>query len=85
MSRTRGKVQVALQPLHGADRVARIFASIAKKGALEGIVPVLVEVNRQPALINYVKGRVQNAVVFDVVEDRIRTIYIVANPENWRL
>jgi RNA polymerase sigma-70 factor (ECF subfamily) len=76
-----GKVQAALNPVHGARNVAKFFAGIAKKGVLDGIVPVFVELNRQPALINYVDGLVRNAIVFDIAEGRIRGIYSVANPE----
>jgi RNA polymerase sigma-70 factor, ECF subfamily len=76
-----GKVQAALKPVRGATNVAKFFVGIAKKGALDGIVPVFVELNRQPALINYVDGLVRNAVVFDMAEGRIRGIYSVANPE----
>ena len=76
-----GKVQAALNPIHGATNVAKFFVGIAKKGALDGIVPVFIELNRQPALINYVDGRVSNAVVFDIGEGRVRGIYLVANPD----
>jgi RNA polymerase sigma-70 factor (ECF subfamily) len=76
-----GKVQAALKPIHGATKVAKFFVGLARKGALDGIVPVFAELNRQPALINYVDGLVRNAVVFDIAEGRIRGIYSVANPE----
>jgi hypothetical protein len=38
-------------------------------------------VNQRPAIINRVAGRVQSVLAFEIVDDRIRAIFIVANPD----
>jgi RNA polymerase sigma-70 factor (ECF subfamily) len=76
-----GKVQAALNPLYGASNIAKFFAGIARKGALAGIHPVYAEINRQPALLHYVEDEVRNAVVFDIVDGRIRNMFIISNPD----
>jgi RNA polymerase sigma-70 factor, ECF subfamily len=76
-----GKAPSAVNPLHGSATIAKFFLGIAKKRALEGITSRIAEINRQPALVNYRDGKVQSAAVFDIAEDRIGAIYIVANPE----
>lgn len=78
-----GKVKSALNPLHGADKVARFFAGIVSKGALEGIQAEWTEINGQPGVIGRLSetGEPVNTMAFDIEDGRIRTIYIVSNPD----
>ncbi len=76
-----GKVAAALQPIRGAERAARFML-----GALRKFVPVdhivrPAEINGQPGLISYLRGKPRTALAFDIVGDRIQTIYIIANPD----
>jgi RNA polymerase sigma-70 factor (ECF subfamily) len=76
-----GKVSAALRPVRGARNIAKFFAGIARKRALEGLSSIYAQINRQPALVSYRDGSLQSALVFDLEGDRIRALYIVANPE----
>jgi RNA polymerase sigma-70 factor (ECF subfamily) len=76
-----GKAVAAMRPVFGADRVARFVV-----GALRKLVPAervsrLAEINGQPGIITYAGGRPLSAMILDVIEGRIRSIYIVSNPE----
>jgi RNA polymerase sigma-70 factor (ECF subfamily) len=76
-----GKAPAALKPILGATKVARFIG-----GALRKFVPATrdletAEINSQPGIVTYVGRRPISAVILDVVDDRIQTIYIVANPE----
>ncbi|WP_327044777.1 RNA polymerase sigma factor SigJ [Microbispora sp. NBC_01189] len=80
-----GLVDALLLPLEGAEEVARYAAVlIAKAGGL-----TLLErtVNGQPGLIGQWEGVTEVVMAFDVVDDRIRHIWAVRNPEKlhpWR-
>jgi RNA polymerase sigma-70 factor (ECF subfamily) len=76
-----GKAVAARRPVRGAGRVARFVV-----GALRKLVPAdrasrLAEINGQPGIITYADGRPLSAVILDVIDGRIRSIYIVSNPE----
>jgi RNA polymerase sigma-70 factor, ECF subfamily len=77
-----GKVQgAALKPVHGAKPVARFVL-----GVMERLVPVETivrptEINGQPGFIAYVSGRPLSALIFDIREGRIHTIYAIGNPD----
>lgn len=75
-----GKVPAAQRPIHGADAAAKFLIGIAKKGGA-GVTPVFAEVNRQPAVLNFRDGSIQSTVIFDISENKIRTVYIVVNPD----
>ncbi|MFL5576069.1 MAG: RNA polymerase sigma-70 factor [Gemmatimonadaceae bacterium] len=77
-----GKVRgAALNPIRGADAVTRFVA-----GVLRRFVPVerslrAAQINAQPGFIVYVSGRALAAMIFDIRDGRIQTIYAVGNPE----
>jgi RNA polymerase sigma-70 factor (ECF subfamily) len=75
-----GKVSSAIFPLHGPDKVARLFIGITKKA------PPSMEMrfglaNNHPALFAYVDGRVVTVVLLDIVNGRIQHIYAINNPD----
>ena len=79
-----GKAAAALNPIHGADHVARfIFGALRKFVPADHVVRPA-ELNGQPGLISYWRGKPRTALAFDVVGDRIQTIYIIANPDKLR-
>jgi RNA polymerase sigma-70 factor, ECF subfamily len=79
-----GKTRAALNPIHGADKVARFFSRILRK-APAGFVVRRASINGRPGLIGYFEdGRPQSVATFDVAEGSIRAIRLVVNPEKLR-
>ncbi len=76
-----GKVRgAALNPVRGAESVARLFLGIMKK-APAGIVPELTEVNGWPALVLWLDGAVFDVMSFETDGEHIHAIRSVLNPE----
>jgi RNA polymerase sigma-70 factor, ECF subfamily len=77
-----GKRIAALNPIHGADKIARFFAGIVGK------TPELDAWRTKPARINGLPGflyaepdgALQTA-AFDIRDGRIAAVYVVLNPE----
>jgi RNA polymerase sigma-70 factor, ECF subfamily len=79
-----GKTRAALNPIHGADKVARFFSGKLLK-APPGFVVRRASINGRPGLIGYFEdGRPQSVATFDVAEVSIWTIRLVDNPEKLR-
>jgi RNA polymerase sigma-70 factor (ECF subfamily) len=76
-----GKVPAALNVIEGADHVARFAIGVTRKGLPEGSITRSATINGLPGLISYVPGGSVLTVAFDIVDDRIRGIYGVSNPE----
>jgi RNA polymerase sigma-70 factor (ECF subfamily) len=76
-----GKATAALRPILGADRVVRFMLGALRKLVPAGRVFQSTEINGQGGVITYVNRRPISVLVLDVVDGRVRTIYIVANPE----
>ncbi len=75
-----GKVSAAINPIYGAEKVARFFVGIARKRP-DGLTPRAGIVNNQPALIMYQDGRAILVTVLDVADGRIQRIYNILNPD----
>ncbi len=79
-----GKTRAALNPIHGADKVARFFSGILRK-APPGFVVRRASVNGRPGLIGYFEdGRPHSVTTFDIAKGSIRAIRLVVNPEKLR-
>jgi len=77
-----GKATAALNPIYGADRVARFFAGIAKKGATDGVLPKLANVNGAPGALLYRGNQLSSIIVLQLDDsDKIANIFLVANPD----
>lgn len=75
-----GKVRAPLLPVIGAEKVARFF--MAAVGRQPASVSARVEaVNAGSGVVVREAGHPITAVTFDVAEDRLQTIYLVANPD----
>jgi RNA polymerase sigma-70 factor (ECF subfamily) len=74
-----GKAVAALRPVSTPDRVVRGFLGNARK--MPPDVIWIDEVNGQPAILATRNGQPYGVILFDVVGDRIRRVYIVANPD----
>ncbi|MBP7670128.1 MAG: RNA polymerase sigma-70 factor [Ferrovibrio sp.] len=75
-----GKAQAALNVIHGADRCARFFAGIARKRRA-GHERRLCRVNGQPGFVVFENGMPVSVFTFEIVENRIRSIFVVRNPD----
>lgn len=75
-----GKVQAALNVIHGADRIARFVIGVGPKG-LSGTTLRFGPVNGLPGLIAYSPDGYVQTVAFEIEDHRIRTIYSMRNPD----
>ncbi len=74
-----GVVTAALRPLLGAERIARLYWAIARRGgALPGR---LGQVNGEPAILRFDGQRLRSVTTIVVDGGRIRALYSVLNPE----
>lgn len=78
-----GKVQAAINPILGADRISRFIRGIASKGA-KGTTFQFAEINRQTGLLAFRDGVLRSTVTFDIADERIHAIYITSNPDKLR-
>ncbi len=78
-----GVKQAALNPIYGADKVARFFAGLSRKAKRNGLKVEVVptEINRLPGLLVYFDGAMDQTISIDVNGDHIVAIYAVRNPE----
>lgn len=75
-----GMVRTAVNPLFGADRIARFLIGVQRKRAL-GFRFVPVRVNGGPGLLAELDGSFRSVLAFDVACGRILRVYQVANPQ----
>src|SRR4051794_30319391 len=77
-----GLARAHLAPIEGSEQIARAYVDIA------GLAPNLTilerTVNGQPGLVAQVDGATVTVYAFDVVDDRIKRIWAVRNPEKLR-
>jgi RNA polymerase sigma-70 factor (ECF subfamily) len=76
-----GKAIAALNPVHGAHRVARAILSGLKKLVPANLVRRISEINGQPGVISYLDGKPYSVFTLDASGGRVRAIYVVTNPE----
>jgi RNA polymerase sigma-70 factor (ECF subfamily) len=79
-----GRKSAALNPIMGADKVARFFIGLAGKNARR-------DIRAEPAMINgavgallYMDGELDHSLSMAIDGDRIAAIYIVRNPDKLR-
>ena len=76
-----GKVNAALNPIRGADRVARGALGAVQKLVPKNLVHRLMQVNGEPGMVSYLDGKPYSVLTIEAGEGRIQTIYVVTNPE----
>ncbi|MER5737671.1 MULTISPECIES: RNA polymerase sigma factor SigJ [unclassified Streptomyces] len=79
-----GRVPARLQPIEGAEHVARFFSD---RTPPQGLSLHACTVNGRPGLAARMDGTVLSVYAFDIADDRIRRIWAVLNPEkltSWR-
>ncbi|MCL7713795.1 RNA polymerase sigma factor SigJ [Stenotrophomonas mori] len=73
-----GVATAARRPLHGAERIGRLFWAIARRG---GVHPSrLGSVNGEPAILRFEGDRLRSITTIVVDGERIARIYSVLNP-----
>jgi RNA polymerase sigma-70 factor, ECF subfamily len=80
-----GKVPgAARKPVHGAASVARAALGFRTRIVSKEIIVRPTEINGQPGFVAYVSGHPFSALIFDIREGRIQTIYAIGNPDKLR-
>jgi RNA polymerase sigma-70 factor (ECF subfamily) len=79
-----GKVSAATRPVLGADRVTRFVLGYARKVHWSDSDFQLVTINGAPGLLMRHPLAGNGTYSFDIVDGRIRTIYVVRNPDKLR-
>jgi RNA polymerase sigma-70 factor (ECF subfamily) len=76
-----GKAPAVPNLVYGADNVARAILGGLRKLVPKNLTSRLARVNGEPGVVSYLEGRPYSVLTLHVTEDRIKTIYIVTNPE----
>ena len=78
----RGRGAALARPVHGADRVSRLWANFAKQGARMDAAIHPATVNGQPgAVMRTATGEVLGVVTVDVADGRVTAIRSIVNPD----
>jgi RNA polymerase sigma-70 factor (ECF subfamily) len=77
-----GRVSAALNPVFGADRVARLIEGLTRK-LHERVVPefTVTEINGQPSFVILVDGQIYSTMNIEMDQDRITGIFVMRNPD----
>lgn len=78
-----GRVRAALNPIYGAENVARFLFGVLGKTP-PGFTTGMAWINSHPGVIGYRDDQPMSAVALDAAEGRIQAIRIVVNPEKLR-
>jgi RNA polymerase sigma factor (sigma-70 family) len=73
-----GLVSAALHPIHGSERIARYFISLASRRPRTFLDST---VNGQPGLVGQHDGITETVLAFAIVDGRIKHIWAIRNPE----
>ncbi|MEZ4415945.1 MAG: RNA polymerase sigma-70 factor [Gemmatimonadota bacterium] len=76
-----GKARAALNPVHGADRVARFVLGALERLVPPGLASMAREVNGQPGIVASIHDKPVAVLTADVRDGVIQTLYIVTNPD----
>jgi RNA polymerase sigma-70 factor (ECF subfamily) len=82
-----GKVPSARQPVHGREVVAKLLVGIARNGprAVHAVPEELRigvdDVNGEPALLLWVRERLDTIFVYSIIEDQVVAIRAIRNPD----
>lgn len=79
-----GKVNAALNPVHGPDKVSRMMAGLIRKG-MAGARFETTSLNGEPALLVYHGDRLDTAAIFQLGPDGLEALYLVRNPDKLRI
>ena len=75
-----GKARATLLPIYGAEKIARLWASLGTSQGPYELHPV--DVNGQPGVVGIgPDGTVLTVLTLDVADDRVQTVRAVVNPD----
>jgi RNA polymerase sigma-70 factor (ECF subfamily) len=74
-----GKVTATLRPLLGAERIARLYWAVARRGL--GLRTRLGTVNGEPAILRFAGARLHSAVLVVIDGERIVEVLTLMNPD----
>lgn len=82
-----GKVTTALNPIHGADRIARFFIGVLRKfgGNMPDLRTVIAVFNGQPGIAIWSGEHMDQVLTIATDGERICAVYVVRNPEKLAL
>ena len=80
-----GKAVAVFRPLHGADRIARLWWAISRRREAPDIERRLVRVNGEVGFAFYFKGRLHSVATVDTDGHQIFGYYSIANPDKLRV
>jgi RNA polymerase sigma-70 factor, ECF subfamily len=78
-----GKVAAAPTPVSGSGRVARFLIGVSKVGR-SGRTTQFAVLNSAPGVLIFRDGELSQTTSLEIVDGRIRAIYVVRNPEKLR-
>ncbi|HVV45325.1 MAG TPA: hypothetical protein VHC72_08960 [Bryobacteraceae bacterium] len=76
-----GKALAVPNAVYGAGRVARGILGAERKLLPGDLVRRIAQINGAPGIISYRQRRPFSVITLEVAEGRIRSIYVVTNPE----
>lgn len=77
-----GKVTAARKPIYGPNKIARFLVGIQKSAPAEREWKIeLRNINAEPGMIIWIDKKLYNAWSFHVEDGKIRSIFVVLNPE----
>lgn len=81
-----GVKTAALNPILGADKVARYFVGLVQKAMRLGIMPAFrtATINGAPSFLLFQEGELNQTLSIDTDGERITAVYVVRNPEKLR-
>lgn len=79
-----GKAAAATRPVVGADRIAKFLLGYAAKAGWTEPDFALVTINGAPGLVLRHPRSGDGVYSFDIADDRIRTVFVVRNPDKLR-
>ncbi|HET7889871.1 MAG TPA: sigma-70 family RNA polymerase sigma factor [Bradyrhizobium sp.] len=79
-----GRKSAALNPIHGADKIARFFIGVAGKNADRDIRIEPAVINGSIGALLYLDGELDHTLSVSIDGDKIAAIYLVRNPDKLR-
>lgn len=76
-----GMARATLHPLHGAERLARLYLQLARQSRGPGLRYELRTLNGAPALLMWLDERLLSAMWVDCDDERITTIHAIRHPD----
>jgi len=75
-----GKVLAALRPIYGIQAVTRLWLGLTRKAPADLVITVE-DVNGSPGVVLWTAGALYAVITFEIVDEQIRGIYTVVNPD----